>query len=92
MSRFRWDGWDTHENNFARTRELLALVDPAFAMLLKELAERDLLEETIVLWLGEFGRTPKINNRDGRDHQYPGVVGCRRWRGDPRWAGHRKHK
>ena len=66
------DGWDTHENNFARTKELLAIVDPAFAMLLRDLAERDLLEETIVLWLGEFGRTPKINNNDGRDHHTQG--------------------
>ena len=66
------DGWDTHENNFERTEELLAMVDPAFAMLLKDLAERDLLEETVVLWLGEFGRTPRINNRDGRDHHTTG--------------------
>ena len=66
------DGWDTHENNFTRTKELLAMVDPAFAMLLRDLTERDLLEETIVLWLGEFGRTPKINNRDGRDHHTTG--------------------
>ena len=66
------DGWDTHENNFERTEELLAMVDPAFAMLLKDLAERDLLEETVVLWLGEFGRTPRINNNDGRDHHTTG--------------------
>ena len=66
------DGWDTHENNFERTKELLAMVDPAFAMLLRDLAERDILEETIVLWLGEFGRTPKINNNDGRDHHTTG--------------------
>jgi hypothetical protein len=62
------DGWDTHENNFERTKELLNLVDPAFAMLIKDLSERDLLDETIILWLGEFGRTPKINMDDGRDH------------------------
>lgn len=62
------DGWDTHENNFERTKELLEVVDPAYAMLIKELSERDLLDETIVLWLGEFGRTPKINQNDGRDH------------------------
>lgn len=62
------DGWDTHENNFERTKELLNVVDPAYAMLIKDLSERDLLDETIVLWLGEFGRTPKINQNDGRDH------------------------
>ena len=66
------DGWDTHENNFDRTEELLSVVDPAFAMLLDELAERDLLDETVVLWLGEFGRTPRINDNEGRDHHTEG--------------------
>lgn len=66
------DGWDTHENNFQRTEELLNTVDPAFATLLKDLEERDLLEDTIVLWLGEFGRTPRINNNEGRDHHTTG--------------------
>ena len=66
------DGWDTHQNNFDRTKELLDMVDPAFAMLLKDLSERDLLEKTIVLWLGEFGRTPRINENDGRDHHTNG--------------------
>ena len=66
------DGWDTHQNNFDRTKELLDRVDPAYAMLLKDLSERDLLDETIVLWLGEFGRTPKINQNDGRDHHTNG--------------------
>ena len=66
------DGWDTHQNNFDRTKELLDMVDPAFAMLLKDLSERDLLEETLVLWLGEFGRTPRINDNDGRDHHTNG--------------------
>ena len=66
------DGWDTHENNFDRTKDLLDMVDPAFAMLLKDLSERDLLKETLVLWLGEFGRTPRINDNDGRDHHTNG--------------------
>ncbi len=66
------DGWDTHQNNFERTEELLDRVDPAFAMLLKDLSERDLLDETMVLWLGEFGRTPRINENDGRDHHTNG--------------------
>ena len=66
------DGWDTHQNNFDRTKELLDMVDPAFAMLLKDLSERELLEETVVLWLGEFGRTPRINENDGRDHHTNG--------------------
>lgn len=66
------DGWDTHENNFERTEELLAMVDPGFAMLLKDLEDRDMLEDTLVLWLGEFGRTPRINNNEGRDHHTNG--------------------
>ena len=66
------DGWDTHENNFERTEELLNVVDPAFAMLLKDLEERELLDQTVVLWLGEFGRTPRINRNEGRDHHTDG--------------------
>ena len=62
------DGWDTHDNNFERHKNLLETLDPAFSMLVKDLADRDLLEDTIVLWLGEFGRTPRINENDGRDH------------------------
>ena len=62
------DGWDTHSDNFVQTQDLLKVVDPAFAALVKDLDDRDLLDETIVLWLGEFGRTPKINENEGRDH------------------------
>ena len=62
------DGWDTHSNNFEQTEGLLNVVDPAFATLVKDLEDRNLLDETIVLWLGEFGRTPRINENEGRDH------------------------
>ena len=62
------DGWDTHDNNFERVQELLGVLDPAFSTLAKDLSDRDLLDKTLVLWLGEFGRTPKINDNDGRDH------------------------
>ena len=62
------DGWDTHTNNFEQTEGLLKVVDPAFAALVKDLDDRNLLDETIVLWLGEFGRTPRINENEGRDH------------------------
>lgn len=62
------DGWDTHSNNFEQTERLLKVVDPAFAALVKDLDDRNLLDETIVLWLGEFGRTPQINENEGRDH------------------------
>jgi uncharacterized protein (DUF1501 family) len=64
------DGWDTHENNFERTKRLLGMVDPAMATLIRELNERKLLDSTLIIWMGEFGRTPRINPREGRDH-YP---------------------
>lgn len=64
------DGWDTHQNNFTQTKNLMSILDPAFATLVRDLHERKLLESTLVIWLGEFGRTPKINMNDGRDH-YP---------------------
>ncbi len=66
------DGWDTHQNNFDRTKGLMGALDPAMATLLKELDERKLLDSTIVVWMGEFGRTPNINSNDGRDH-FPGA-------------------
>ena len=66
------NGWDTHDNNFERTGTLAAEVDPAFAALIRDLKSRGMLDRTTVLWTGEFGRTPKVNARDGRDH-YPRV-------------------
>ncbi len=62
------DGWDTHSNNFTATRNLCSQLDPAFATLLRELSERDRLRDTLVVWMGEFGRTPRINPNEGRDH------------------------
>ena len=64
------DGWDTHQNNFDRTSKLMGAFDPGMATLIKELEDRKLLDSTLVLWMGEFGRTPRINGNDGRDH-YP---------------------
>jgi uncharacterized protein (DUF1501 family) len=61
-------GWDTHFDNFSTTRSLCAQLDQPFACLLKDLGERGLLERTLVVWMGEFGRSPKINPRAGRDH------------------------
>jgi len=61
-------GWDTHINNDELVRGCCQILDPAFAALIKELKARDLLDSTIVLWAGEFGRTPKINAPGGRDH------------------------
>ena len=68
----RSNGWDTHDNNFERVGTLAKEVDPAFATLIRDLKSRGMLERTTVLWTGEFGRTPKVNARDGRDH-YPRV-------------------
>jgi uncharacterized protein (DUF1501 family) len=62
------DGWDTHADNFGRTRTLMGVLDPAMATLLAELDERKLLDSTLIVTVGEFGRTPKINEREGRDH------------------------
>jgi uncharacterized protein (DUF1501 family) len=62
------DGWDTHENNFEATQELMGALDPAFASLVQDLAERDLLRSTLIVCMGEFGRTPEINGDEGRDH------------------------
>ena len=63
-------GWDTHQDNFARHRDLTGQIDQPMARLISELKERGLLDSTLVVWMGEFGRTPRINPRGGRDH-YP---------------------
>ena len=62
--------WDTHFDNFTRTRDLCNQVDQPYAALLNDLKQRGMLDDTLVIWLGEFGRTPRINPRTGRDH-YP---------------------
>ncbi|HZY90825.1 MAG TPA: DUF1501 domain-containing protein [Gemmataceae bacterium] len=66
-------GWDTHQNNFERVKTLSQQADPAMSALIADLRQRGMLDSTLVLWMGEFGRTPKINARGakpGRDH-YP---------------------
>lgn len=62
------DGWDTHTDNFARTKALSEQLDPAYASLIQDLRTSGLLESTLVIWMGEFGRTPRINAKGGRDH------------------------
>jgi hypothetical protein len=62
------NGWDTHQDNFTRTRALVDRADPAFAALVADLRERGLLARTLLVWMGEFGRTPRINPSGGRDH------------------------
>lgn len=61
-------GWDTHADNFKRLRENLPVVDRAVSALLDDLAEHDMLDDTLVMMFGEFGRTPAINKQAGRDH------------------------
>ena len=63
-------GWDTHQNNFDGVKELSETLDPAWATLMTELKSCGLLDSTLIVWMGEFGRTPKINPNKGRDH-YP---------------------
>lgn len=65
-------GWDTHDDVFNRVGKLASDVDPGFSALVSDLKERGMLERTLVVWMGEFGRTPKINPRTGRDH-WPSV-------------------
>jgi hypothetical protein len=62
--------WDTHQDNFNRSKQLCGQIDQPFAALLADLKERGLLDSTLVVWMGEFGRTPRINPNSGRDH-YP---------------------
>jgi uncharacterized protein (DUF1501 family) len=64
------NNWDTHRDNYIGHKTLAGAVDPAFAMLLSDLKDRAMLEKTLVVWMGEFGRTPNINGNKGRDH-YP---------------------
>jgi hypothetical protein len=63
-------GWDTHQENFTAVARQRGIVDPAFGALIADLKERGQLDKTLVIWMGEFGRTPRINPRNGRDH-YP---------------------
>src|SRR5262249_10539838 len=64
------DGWDTHDNNFEQVKAMGGALDPAMSTLMAHLEERGLLDSTLIVWMGEFGRTPGINPRNGRDH-YP---------------------
>jgi len=67
------DNWDTHRGHFPKMKNrLLPVFDRSVSALLADLKQRGLLEETLVVFLTDFGRTPKINNNGGRDH-YPAV-------------------
>ena len=61
-------GWDLHQNCFDQLNNKLPELDTAMSALVDDLYQRGLLENTVVLWMGEFGRTPRINGNAGRDH------------------------
>jgi hypothetical protein len=60
--------WDTHQKNTEGVKALMPILDRAYGALLDDLTDRGLLDSTLVMWTGEFGRTPKINPAAGRDH------------------------
>lgn len=68
-------GWDTHDDNFDRVADQSAILDRGLSTLLQDLAARGMLEETLVVLMTEFGRTPKINQNQGRDH-FPKAFSC----------------
>ena len=66
----RSNGWDMHRGLKETMGKNASEVDPGFATLIQDLKQRSMLETTLVVWMGEFGRTPKVNPNAGRDH-YP---------------------
>ena len=61
-------GWDTHAQNFDAVAKLCEVLDAGWSTLMTDLRTRGLLDQTLIVWMGEFGRTPKINENAGRDH------------------------
>ena len=61
-------GWDLHYKNYERLKLLAPPLDRAFSALLEDLAARGLLDETLVVWMGEFGRAPRLEAMGGRGH------------------------
>jgi hypothetical protein len=68
-------GWDTHDDNFDRVEARAEILDQGIAALLADLESRGLLDETLVVLSTDFGRSPKINGNNGRDH-YPKAFSC----------------
>ena len=66
--------WDTHRNHNETTRKLCQDIDQPIAALLADLKRRGLLDDTLVIWGGEFGRTPTSEGGDGRDHNHCGFT------------------
>jgi uncharacterized protein (DUF1501 family) len=70
-------GWDTHVANFKSLKERkLPVLDRGYSALLEDLSARGMLDNTLVVWFGDFGRTPKINPSAGRDHWASAGVAC----------------
>jgi hypothetical protein len=67
-----WGGWDTHSGNFTSMRNQLPKLDIGLSGLIYDLEERGMLQDTMIIMSGEFGRTPRINQTAGRDH-WPGA-------------------
>ena len=67
-------GWDTHRNLKADLQKQAGQIDRPIAALLADLKQRKMLDETLVVWGGEFGRTPYAQNADGRDHNSKGFT------------------
>jgi len=63
--------WDTHSKNTESMKTLMQILDRAYTALLEDLSHRGMLDSTLVIWTGEFGRTPKLNGAGGRDHWGP---------------------
>ena len=85
------DGWDTHANNFDGVKNLCGVLDPAWATLMGDLKDRGLLDSTLIMCMGEFGRTPKINRKKAATifRRLEHRPGRRRHRGRP---CHRPHQ
>ena len=63
--------WDTHSQNSLAMKKMMPTLDAAYTALLEDLGDRGMLDDTLVVWMAEFGRTPKINGAGGRDHWGP---------------------
>ena len=74
-----YGGWDTHKKHFEKMDKMLPIVDSGFATLLEDLSQRGLLDSTIVVWYGEFGRSPKIAQEapwNGGRHHFGHAFSC----------------
>ena len=68
LDRVAGSSWDSHLDNFNTVKNMCGVLDPAWSTLINDLRDRGMLDSTLVVWMGEFGRTPVINSNSGRDH------------------------